>query len=136
MEEYVRTLKEIRQEKGIGIRRLSKGAPVAPRTIYGIERGQSTPQPDTIRRISRFLNVDPMQVSEFKAALEELGLDGLPEEEPQEEMMLLASPGSPMPAGAGWREEARDALAALMRDLGRVETIEVYREVWGEQPPE
>lgn len=135
MESSTRTLNEVRKEQGIGVRRLSKGAPVAPRTIYGIERQTSTPQPDTIRRISRFLDVDPMAVTEFRTALEEQGYEGMPEEEPE----LLASPlreEFPSYAGADWRGKARSDLARLMRDLGRVETVEVYREVWGEEPPE
>lgn len=132
MESSTRTLNEVRKEQGIGVRRLSKGAPVAPRTIYGIERGQSTPQPDTIRRISRFLDVDPMEVSEFRAALEEQGYEEMPEEGPAD--FLLASP-APVPAGSDWRGEARSELAHLMRLLGLADTHEVYREVWGEDTP-
>lgn len=134
-EQTTRTLNEVRKEQGIGIRRLSKGAPVAPRTIYGIERQTSTPQPDTIRRISQFLGVDPMEVTEFRAALEAEGLDALPEKEPAD--FLLASPArEDKPRYAEEREEARSELARLMRVLGLWETVEVYREVWGEDPPQ
>lgn len=130
-----RTLNEVRKEQGIGVRRLSKGAPVAPRTIYGIERKTSTPQPDTIRRISRFLGVDPMEVTEFKAALEKQGYDALPGEEPADFLLASTAREDP-PRYAGEREEARSELARLMRVLGLWETVEVYREVWGEEPPE
>lgn len=156
MEENARTLREVMRDKRVGVRRLSKGAPVAPRTIYGVERG-STPQVETIRKISRYLDVDPMEVSEFRAALEEEGLTELPPETSSRpkiprrsvsldsadfDFTLLGSPGpgSPVRVETGesrdWRGEARSEIARLMLDIGRVESAEVYRAVWGEEPPQ
>ena len=130
-------LKETRQSRGIGIRRLSKGAPVAPRTIYAIERGESTPQPETIRKISRFLDVDPMTVAEFKAALEAEGLEGLPEEPSQGSSTpsLGLSPSRP-PADEEERELAFADLVRLMRDLGRLDTNRAYQRAFEEEPPQ
>lgn len=140
MEENTRTLREVMQDKRVGVRRLSRGAPVAPRTIYGVERG-STPQVETIRKISRYLDVDPMEVSEFRAALEAEGLTALPPEEESADFdfTLLGSPGPGSPRvegmpGSDWREQAWSEIARLMLDIGRVESAEVYREVWGDEP--
>ena len=136
------------RRRGIGIRRLSKGAPVAPRTIYGIERGESTPQVETIRKISRFLKVAPMRVAEFRAALEAEGLTELPPE--REELGLgavmgsslgsfAASPGSPSVGGyesPGWdRGRQIEELLRLMRDLEREDVDAVYRLIFRDEPP-
>ena len=123
-----RPLKEVRQEREIGVRRLSKGAPVSPRTLITTEKGDSTPTPETIRKISRFLGVDPMEVSEFKAALEEQGLAGLPEEP------APASLGSGV-VGPGEDERTLEDLVELMRDLGRRQTREAFRRAFGSEPP-
>jgi transcriptional regulator with XRE-family HTH domain len=122
-----RPLKEVRQERGIGVRRLSKGAPVSPRTLITTEKGDSTPTPETIRKISRFLGVDPMEVSEFKAALEEQGLAGLPEEPTPR-----TGAGSVGPNGD---ERTLEDLVELMRDLGRRQTREAFRRAFGSEPP-
>ena len=122
-----RPLKEIRQELGFGVRRLSKGAPVSPRTLITTEKGESTPTPETIRKISRFLGVDPMEVSEFKAAIEEQGLAGLP-----------AEPAPPSLAGAvgpDGDERTLEDLVELMRELGRRQTREAFRRAFGSEPP-
>lgn len=149
------TLREIRNQQGIGIRRLSKGAPVAPRTIYGIENGDSTPNPETIRKISRYLKIeDPMEVTEFRSALESQGLDALPEES---EPTMTAPPPSvehrnAALRNAGWsvietdcwssmeklsedpREQALTDLRRLMYDVGRFDSARIYRELYGEEP--
>lgn len=129
-------LKETRQSRGIGIRRLSKGAPVAPRTIYAIEKGESTPQPETIRKISRFLDVDPMDVAEFKAALEAEGLEGLPEEPRQGSPApgLGLSPSPPRSTDEEERELMFADLVRLMRYLGRLDTDRAYRRAFEDEP--
>ena len=119
-----RPLREVRKERGIGVRRLSKGAPVSPRTIITTEKGKSTPSLATIRKISRFLGVDPMEVSEFKEALEAQGLTGLPEEPPTG---YFASEGD--------REQAFAQLVGLMRDLGRMDVDRAYRRAFETEPP-
>lgn len=113
-----RPLKEVRTQRGIGVRRLSQAAPVSPRTIITTEKGESTPTLETIRKISAYLDVDPMEVSEFRAALEEQGLDVLPE------------PGPTVPptgASVAGDERGIEDLVELMRDLGRRQTREAYR---------
>ena len=120
-----RPLKEVRQERNIGVRRLSKGAPVAPRTLITTEKGESTPTLETIRKISGFLKVDPMEVSEFRAALEEQGLDGLPEE--------YAPPAGS--GGVDTDERTLEDLVELMRDLGRRQSREAYRRAFDSDPP-
>jgi transcriptional regulator with XRE-family HTH domain len=122
-----RPLKEVRQERGIGVRRLSKGAPVSPRTLITTEKGDSTPTPETIRKISRFLGVDPMEISEFKAALEEQGLAGLPEEP--------APTLGPTTRVPGEDERTLEDLVELMRDIGRWQTREAFRRAFGSEPP-
>ncbi len=127
-----RPLKEVRQERRVGVRRLSQGAPVAPRTIITTEKGESTPSLDTIRKISRFLGVDPVEVSEFREALEKHGLTELPPEEP-------LSPAPPTyPTGAGEpRDRGRmiEELVRLMRTLGRADVDRAYRLLFEEEPP-
>ena len=125
-------MKEIRQGRCIGVRRLSSGAPVAPRTIITTEKGDSTPSLETIRKISRFLKVDPMEVAEFREALEEQGFEGLPPEE-------LPQPSPPAyPSGV---EELRDRgqmieeLVRLMRGLGRTDVDRAYRLLFEDEPP-
>jgi transcriptional regulator with XRE-family HTH domain len=120
-------LKEVRQERGIGVRRLSRGAPVSPRTLITTEKGESTPTPETIRKISRFLGVDPMEVSEFKAALKEHGLEGLPEEPAPLSVAGVVGPGED--------ERTFEDLVELMRDLGRRQTREAFRRAFGSEPP-
>jgi DNA-binding XRE family transcriptional regulator len=119
-----RPLREVRKERGIGVRRLSQRAPVSPRTIITTEKGESTPSLATIRKISRFLQVDPMEVSEFKEALEAQGLTGLPEE-----------PTTGYFASEGDRERALAQLVGLMRDLGRWEVDRAYRRAFETEPP-
>ena len=121
-----RPLKEIRTGRNIGVRRLSQGAPVSPRTIITTEKGESTPGVETIRKISRFLDVDPMEVTEFKAALEEQGLDVLPDE-PAPIVSSEVSGGVPVS-----NERDFEHLVELMRDLGRVQTRAAYRKAFGE----
>jgi transcriptional regulator with XRE-family HTH domain len=118
-------LKEVRKGQRIGVRRLSQRAPVSPRTVITTEKGESRPTFETIRKISRVLGVDPMEVSEFRAVLEEEGLEGLPEEPP-------LSPGASVPSSG---EGAFEDLVELMRDLGRRQTREAYRRAFGSEPP-
>ncbi len=146
----VEPLKKIRQGRGIGVRRLSSGAPVAPRTIITTEKGESLPGLETIRKISRFLKVDPMEVAEFRAALEKQGLEGLPPEEPAPQDLPQPSPPAypqpayPQPAPRrfwvgqeepGDRGEMIEELVRLMRSLGRTDVDRAYRLLFEDEPP-
>ncbi|MDP9487990.1 MAG: helix-turn-helix domain-containing protein [Actinomycetota bacterium] len=128
----VEPLKKIRQDRGIGVRRLSSGAPVAPRTIITTEKGESLPSLETIRKISRFLKVDPMEVAEFRAALEKQGFEELPPED-------LPQPSPPArPAGAQEpkdRGQMIEELVRLMRSLGRTDVDRAYRLLFEDEPP-
>ena len=134
------TLREARERLGIGVRRLSKGAPVSPRTVYQVERGENTPQIETIRKMSRFLGVDPMKIQEFADSLKAQGYDQLPEEEPEDLPMAAPPPSTemmaaPPPGAEDPREQALADLRRLMRDVGRLDSARVYQEVFGEEPP-
>ena len=141
----VKPLKEIRQGRGIGVRRLSSGAPVAPRTIITTEKGDSKPSLETIRKISRFLKVDPMEVAEFREALQEQGFEELPPEEPPQPSAPTFYPSPPMhfspPAYPSGAEEPRDRgqmieeLVRLMRGLGRADVDRAYRLLFEDEPP-
>lgn len=126
-------LKEIRTGRQIGVRRLSQGAPVSPRTVITTEKGESRPGVDTIRKISRYLDVDPMEVTEFRAALEELGLDGLPEEPASPPPPAASPPRASPPAGDLYEAWVRE-LEFMMREFGRLATEEAYRRAFGTRP--
>jgi DNA-binding XRE family transcriptional regulator len=127
-----RSMKEIRQELGVGVRRLAKGAPVSPRTVISIEKGGSQPQIQTIRKISRFLAVDPMGVTEFRTALEAEGLTALPDEEPQQS---FTEASSEIAGSSPDREQMVDDLKRRMRDLGRFDADRAYRQAFEDEPP-
>lgn len=122
-------LKEIRTGRNIGVRRLSQGAPVSPRTIITTEKGESLPSVETIRKISRYLDVDPMEVSEFRAALEKQGLEGLPEEPAPSTSVVSIAPVSD--------ERGFEDLVGLMRELGARQTRAAYERAFGAtlEPP-
>lgn len=126
----VKSLKETRQERNVGIRRLSKGAPVAPRTIYQAERGESTPSVETIRKISRFLQVDPNEIAEFKAALEAQGFSELPEEP----IPFTEAIGMPDKVEED-REQALADFVRQMRNFGKWDVDRAYRRAFEAEPP-
>lgn len=124
-------LKEVRTGRGVGVRRLSQGAPVSPRTVITTEKGESAPSLETVRKISKYLDVDPMEVTEFRAALEKQGLDGLPEE---------SAPSAPSEVSGSTPvsdERELEDLVGLMRELGARQTREAYRRAFGTtlEPP-
>jgi transcriptional regulator with XRE-family HTH domain len=63
-------LVEIRANRALSIRGLGKLAGVAPRTIFGIEHGDVVPTLSTIRKLSDALEVEPLEVDEFRVAIE------------------------------------------------------------------
>lgn len=123
-------LKEVRKAKGIGVRRLSQGAPVSPRTVITTEKGESVPTLETIRKISGFLGVDPMEVSEFRAVLEEQGLEGLPESS------SVAESGPIYAESRLDRGHQIEELLHLMRVLEREDVDTAYRLMFRDEPPQ
>ncbi len=64
------SLRELRAEHLLSIRELAERANVAPSTVYLIEAGRSRPRPRVARRISAALRVRPVDVDEFRLAIE------------------------------------------------------------------
>jgi transcriptional regulator with XRE-family HTH domain len=63
-------LVEARATKALSVRALANVAGVAARTIHGIERGEVVPTLSTIRKLADALGVEPVQVDEFRVAIE------------------------------------------------------------------
>ena len=64
------TLRELRIRRLLSLRELAKRASVAQRTIVEAEAGRQVPRPATMRKIAEALDVDPMEIDEFRAAVE------------------------------------------------------------------
>ena len=67
------TLKEARAARLLTMRELAEKADVAPSTVYLIEHGRTVPRFAVIRRLSEALGVEPAEIEEFAAAIEERG---------------------------------------------------------------
>jgi transcriptional regulator with XRE-family HTH domain len=65
------TLRELRIRRLLSLRELAKRASVAQRTIVEAEASRQVPRPATMRKIAEALKVDPMEVDEFRAAIED-----------------------------------------------------------------
>jgi transcriptional regulator with XRE-family HTH domain len=65
------TLRELRIRRLFSLRALAKRADVAQRTIVEAEAGRRVPQLGTMRKIAAALEVDPLEVDEFRAAIED-----------------------------------------------------------------
>lgn len=63
-------LREIRLRKLYTLRSLAAAAGVAQRTIVEAEAGRQLPRVATIRKLAATLEVDPMDVDEFREAIE------------------------------------------------------------------
>ena len=63
-------LREVRIRRLLSLRELAKRANVAQRTIVEAEAGRQVPQPRTMRKLAEALDMDPMEVDEFRAAIE------------------------------------------------------------------
>lgn len=68
----VRTLRDWRYRKGVGLRELARRAGVTPRVVSNIEHGRSSGYPQTWVRLASALGVDPEQIVEYRRAV---GLD-------------------------------------------------------------
>jgi transcriptional regulator with XRE-family HTH domain len=64
------TLREVRIRRLLSQRELAKRANVVQRTIVEAEAGRQVPHPRTMRKLAEALDVDPMEVDEFRAAIE------------------------------------------------------------------
>ena len=63
-------LREARARRLLTAQELAKQAGMSDSTHYHIERGGWSPSLKTVRKLSAVLGVDPMDVEEFKAAIE------------------------------------------------------------------
>ena len=64
------TLRELRIRRLLSLRELATRADVAQRTIVEAESGRQVPQPRTMRKLAEALDVDAMEVDEFRQAIE------------------------------------------------------------------
>jgi transcriptional regulator with XRE-family HTH domain len=64
------SLRELRIRRLLSLRELAKRADVAQRTVVEAEAGRQAPRPSTMRKLAEALDVDPMEVDEFRAAIE------------------------------------------------------------------
>ncbi len=71
----MKTLREARIRRLWSIRDLAERAGVATRTIVQIEAGRIVPRYATMRKLAAALEVEPAEVAEFAAAMEE-GIEG------------------------------------------------------------
>ncbi len=62
-------LREIRIRKLYSIRGLAEVAGLSDSTVRTVESGQVRPSLSTIRKLSTLLDIDPMEVDEFKEAM-------------------------------------------------------------------
>ena len=62
-------LRELRVRKLYSIRGLAKAAGVSEKSIRAVEAGQWRPSLSTIRKLTELLEVDPMEVDEFREAM-------------------------------------------------------------------
>ncbi len=69
----MKTLRAWRVEKLIGLRELARASGVTHVTIIQIEHGRQIPRLSTIRKLSRTLDIDAKEVTEFAKAIEQMG---------------------------------------------------------------
>lgn len=67
----MKTLREWRRERLISIEDLAEKTGVSTKTIVETELGRTRPKFRTIRKLSEALNVEPREVSEFAAAIDQ-----------------------------------------------------------------
>jgi transcriptional regulator with XRE-family HTH domain len=64
------SLREVRAERLLSIRELARRAAVAPSTVYLTEAGRTTPRPSVVARLAAVLDVEPVEVEEFRRSIE------------------------------------------------------------------
>jgi transcriptional regulator with XRE-family HTH domain len=72
----VKTLREWRAERLLSVRALAVAAGVSTKTITELEYGRQLPTFRTIRRVAAALAVEPRDVAEFAAAMDQAGEGG------------------------------------------------------------
>ncbi len=65
------TLREMRLRQALSQRDLARKAEVAPKTIVDLELGRQEPRLRTMRRLAEALGVEPLEIDEFRNAIEE-----------------------------------------------------------------
>ena len=65
------TLREWRASRLMGTKALAAKAGVSNKTIVQIEHGRQVPNFGTMQKLSQALDVEPMEVTEFAAAIEQ-----------------------------------------------------------------
>jgi transcriptional regulator with XRE-family HTH domain len=63
-------LASVRKRRLLTLRELAEQAHVSLSTLYAIERGERRPQMRVIRQLAAALNVDPLEVDEFRRVIE------------------------------------------------------------------
>ncbi len=66
-------LKEARARRLMSVRSLAAAAGVAPSTVYYAESGRRMPSFRAIRNLSAALELDPLDIDEFRAVIEGMG---------------------------------------------------------------
>jgi transcriptional regulator with XRE-family HTH domain len=66
----VASLRELRIRNVYSVRGLAKAAGVAFSTVHLVESGKATPHAATMRKIAAALGVEPMEIDEFRGAIE------------------------------------------------------------------
>ena len=66
-------LQEVRRRRLLSVRRLAEAAGVAPTTVVNIEHGRTLPSFRVIRDLSAALDVDPLEIDEFRSVIEGTG---------------------------------------------------------------
>ncbi len=79
-------LREWRVRRVYTVRALAKGSGVSEGAIRAIEAGKWGASLNTVSKVSKFLGIDPLEVEEFRAAMEKrgAGLESEPPETPRE----------------------------------------------------
>jgi transcriptional regulator with XRE-family HTH domain len=67
---HMTTLREWRIRRLLSMRELAERANVAQRTLVEAELGRQVPHPKTMRKLAEALDVDPMDVDEFRTAID------------------------------------------------------------------
>lgn len=64
------SLRELRTLNFLSVRELAKRAGVAFSTVHLVESGKAIPHAATMRKIAAALSVEPMEIDEFREAIE------------------------------------------------------------------
>ena len=66
----MKTIKQARAERMLTARQLAERAGLSHATVYMVENGKTIPRLEAVRKLSAALEVDPMEVSELRHAIE------------------------------------------------------------------